>query len=102
MSDDKYFTTANRLYLNLIWLNAEVGSGGGDVAGTADYGPTETAIGLVLGVERQLAKVKADYQRVMDRDVPEFNKSIAGSPVKPLKTTGAPPPPPPAPNRREE
>lgn len=94
MSDDKYFIGANKLYLNFVWLNAEVGTGGGDVAGTADYGPTETAIGLVLDLERQLAKVKTDYKRVMDRDVPEFNKSIAGTALKPLQTTGAPPPPP--------
>jgi photosystem II stability/assembly factor-like uncharacterized protein len=94
MSDDKFFITANKLYLNFIWLNAEIGTGGGDVAGTADYGPTETGIALVLDLERQLAKVKAEYKRVMDRDVPDFNKSIEGSPLKPLKTTGAPAPPP--------
>src|SRR5258705_8882112 len=30
-SDDKYFVESYHAYLNLIWLNAEVGSGGGDV-----------------------------------------------------------------------
>jgi hypothetical protein len=100
MSDDKFFTSANKLYLNFIWMNAEIGTGGGDVAGTADYGPTETGISMVLDLERQLAKVKADYKRVMEKDVPEYNKSIDGTPLKPLKTTGAPPPPPaPAGNR---
>jgi len=101
MSDDKFFTTANRLYLNFIWLNGEIGTGGGDVAGTADYGPTETGIALVLDLERQLAKVKSDYKRVMDQDVPAYNKSITGTPLKPLKTTGAPPPPAPTGNRFE-
>ena len=48
LSDDKYFQTAYKLYLNFIWLNGEIGTGAGDVAGTGDYGPTETAIGLVL------------------------------------------------------
>ena len=55
LSDDKYFQTAYKLYLNFIWLNGEIGTGAGDVAGTGDYGPTETAIGLVLDLERQLA-----------------------------------------------
>src|SRR5262249_48845516 len=34
-SDDKYFVDPDGVYLDLIWLNAEVGSGGGDVARTA-------------------------------------------------------------------
>ena len=100
MSDDKFFTSANKLYLNFVWMNGEIGTGGGDVAGTADYGPTETGVALVLDLERQLAKVKADYKRVMDQDVAAYNKSIEGTPLKALKTTGAPPPPPaPPPDR---
>ena len=34
-SDDKYFRQAYRIYMNLIWLNGEVGPGAGDVAGFA-------------------------------------------------------------------
>ena len=41
-SDDKYFVEPYKVYLNLIWLNAEVGTGGGDVAGGADFAPTDT------------------------------------------------------------
>ncbi len=94
LSDDKYFITAYNLYQNLIWLNGEIGTGAGDVAGTGDWGPTETAVGLVLGLERQLAAVQAEYKTVMEKDVPAYNQSIAGSGIEPLKTTGAPPPPP--------
>ena len=36
-SDDKYFQQAYRVYMNLIWLNGEVGPGAGDVAGGADF-----------------------------------------------------------------
>ena len=43
LSDDKYFQTAYKLYQNLIWLNGEIGTGAGDVAGSGDWGPTETA-----------------------------------------------------------
>ena len=93
LSDDKYFQTAYKIYLNLIWLNGEIGTGAGDVAGSADYGPTETSVGLVLDLEGQLKAVQAEYKGVMDRDVPAYNKGLAGSGVEPLKTTGAPPPP---------
>src|SRR5215472_6239595 len=39
-SDDKYFIEQDQVYVNLLWLNAEVGTGGGDVAGGADFAPT--------------------------------------------------------------
>jgi photosystem II stability/assembly factor-like uncharacterized protein len=94
LSDDKYFVTADKLYLNFIWLNGEIGTGGGDVAGSADYGPTETALGLVLNLEKQLQAVQVEYKSVMEKDVPAYNQSIAGSGIAPLQTTGAPPPPP--------
>ncbi len=93
LSDDKYFQTAYKLYQNFIWLNGEIGTGAGDVAGSGDWGPTETAIGLVLDLERQLAAVQAQYQSVMENDVPAYNREIANSGIAPLKTTGAPPPP---------
>jgi hypothetical protein len=93
LSDDKYFQTAYKLYLNFIWLNGEIGTGGGDVAGSADYGPTETAIGLVLDQERQLQAVQEEYKNLMEKDVPAYNRAISGSGLAPLKTTGAPPPP---------
>jgi hypothetical protein len=93
LSDDKYFQTAYKLYLNFIWMNGEIGTGGGDVAGTADYGPTETAVGLVLDLENQLQAVQAQYKNLMEKDVPAYNNAIAGSGMAPLKTTGAPPPP---------
>ena len=55
LSDDKYFISQFKLYMNFMWLEGEIGSGLGDVAGSGDYGPTETAMSLVLGLERELA-----------------------------------------------
>jgi hypothetical protein len=92
LSDDKYFQTAYKLYMNFIWLNGEIGTGAGDVAGSADYGPTETAIGLVLGLENQLHAVQAEFKNLMEKDVPAYNGSLAGTGLNPLTTT-----PPPAP-----
>jgi hypothetical protein len=93
LSDDKYFQTAAKIYLNLIWLSAEIGTGGGDVAGTGDYGPTETGQAMAIDLERQIKAVAAQYASLMERDVPAYNNAIAGSGLAPLKTTGAPPPP---------
>jgi hypothetical protein len=92
LSDDKYFQTAYKLYMNFIWLNGEIGTGAGDVAGSADYGPTETAIGLVLGLENQLRAVQAEYKSLMEKDVPAYNSSLSGTGINPLTAT-----PPPAP-----
>jgi photosystem II stability/assembly factor-like uncharacterized protein len=93
LSDDKYYPEQYQLYLNLIWLNGEIGTGAGDVAGTGDYGPTETDTALVLDLERQLEAVKTQYKGVMDKDVPTYNSTVSSGGVAPLKTTGAPPAP---------
>jgi hypothetical protein len=85
LSDDKYYPTAYKLYLQLIWLNGEIGGGAGDVAGTGDYGPTETEIGLVFGLEKELDKVKAEYANLMEKDVAAYNQSIAASGLSPLR-----------------
>jgi hypothetical protein len=94
LSDDKYFQTAYKLYMNFIWLNGEIGTGAGDVAGSGDYGPTETAISLVVGLETQLHAVQAEFKTLMEKDVPAFNNSLSGTGISPLTTT--PPPTKPA------
>jgi hypothetical protein len=93
LSDDKYFVTQYQLYLNFMWLEGEIGGGAGDVAGSGDYPPTETAYGLVLSLEKQLQAVQAQYKTLLDKDVDAYNKSLTGSGLKSLPTTGAPPAP---------
>jgi hypothetical protein len=78
-SDDKYFQQAYRVYMNLIWLNGEVGPGAGDVSGGADFPPTDTSVGLIETIEKDLNAAKGDYKRLMEQDVPAFNRAIAGS-----------------------
>jgi len=93
LSDDKYFPEQDKLYLTLVWLNGEIGGGGGDVAGSGDYGVTETDVSLVLDEERQLQAVQVEYKNLIDKEIPAYNQSVGGSGVAPLKTTGAPPAP---------
>jgi photosystem II stability/assembly factor-like uncharacterized protein len=83
-SDDKYFIAAYKIYFNLIWLNGEVGTGAGDVAGGADYGPTDTARNLTDMIEKDLAAAKIEYRSLMDKDVPAFNKSLVANGVTPV------------------
>jgi len=78
-SDDKYYVAAYKVYLNLIWLNAEVGTGGGDVAGGADFAPTDTDMMLLQMYEKDLAAASAKYSELMDKEFPTFNRTLAGS-----------------------
>jgi photosystem II stability/assembly factor-like uncharacterized protein len=82
-SDDKYFQQAYRVYMNLIWLNGEVGPGAGDVSGGADFPPTDTSVNVMESIEKDLNAAKGDYKTLMDRDVPAFNRAI-GSAITPL------------------
>ncbi len=80
-SDDKYYVSAYKVYLNLIWLNAEIGTGGGDVAGGADFAPTDTDMTLLQMYEKDLAAATVNYRELMDKDFPAFNRSLAESGV---------------------
>ncbi len=77
-SDDKYFVEKYRIYMNLIWLAGEIGTGAGDVAGGADYRPTDQALATLSDIERELAAAKAAYAKLLRDDVPAFNRRMAG------------------------
>jgi hypothetical protein len=74
-SDDKYFVEPYQVYLNLIWLNAEVGTGGGDVAGGADFAPTDTQLELLKIFENQMTAVDTEFRNFVRADVAAFNRS---------------------------
>ena len=75
-SDDKYFIEADGAYLDLIWLNAEVGTGGGDVAGGADFAPTEAQLANLLTLEGEVAAADADYQAILSQDLPALDQAL--------------------------
>jgi photosystem II stability/assembly factor-like uncharacterized protein len=80
-SDDKYFQQAYRVYMNLIWLNGEVGPGAGDVSGGADFPPTDTSVSVMESIEKDLNDARTDYKRLMEQDVPAFNRAVGGAVV---------------------
>jgi photosystem II stability/assembly factor-like uncharacterized protein len=84
LSDDKYFVQAYRVYMNLIWLNGEVGPGAGDVAGGADFRPTDTSVVVLETIEKDLAAAKADYRSLIDKEIPAFDRSLAERGITPV------------------
>ncbi|MGH9727745.1 MAG: WD40/YVTN/BNR-like repeat-containing protein [Candidatus Acidiferrales bacterium] len=83
-SDDKYYTDAYKVYLNLIWLNGEVGTGAGDVAGGADFAPTPASLEVLQNIEKSLAEATADYRYLMTQEVPAFDRSLTEQGITPL------------------
>jgi photosystem II stability/assembly factor-like uncharacterized protein len=83
-SDDKYFQQAYKVYMNLIWLNGEVGPGAGDVAGGTDFRPTDTSVGVLTDIEKDLTAAKASYSGLMEKDVAAFNRALAAAGLIPI------------------
>ena len=76
-SDDKTYISAWKIYYNLLWLAAEIGPGAGDVAGGGDYRPTDEEVAEARQLEQELSARKTDFDRVMTKDFPAFEKAMA-------------------------
>ena len=85
MSDDKYYVETYKIYLQLVWLSGDIGTGGGDVAGGADHRPTDAALQLTSDIEKDIKNAKAKVSD-LDKIIAEFNKQWAGK----LKPIGVP------------
>lgn len=88
-SDDKYYVEPYKVYLNLIWLNGEVGPGAGDVAGGTDFPPTKTSLDLLDIIEKNLKAAQADYRALVEKDMPEFNRAMLSGGVMPVTSVAA-------------
>jgi photosystem II stability/assembly factor-like uncharacterized protein len=77
-SDDKWFVEPYKVYLNLVWLSGEVGTGAGDVAGGAEFRPTDAELATLEEMERQLAQAKAAFTELLEKTVPAFNQTMSG------------------------
>ena len=87
-SDDKWYVEAYHTYLNLLWLSGEVGTGAADVAGGADFRPTDASLATLARLEAEATGAQAAFARVLATDLPAFNQAMAGR-IPPL-TTKAP------------
>jgi photosystem II stability/assembly factor-like uncharacterized protein len=89
-SDDKWFVEPYRVYLNLVWLAGEVGTGAGDVAGGAEFRPTDAERATLAEQERELAAAQAMFDELLRTTLPAFNRAMAGK--LPALGEKAPPP----------
>jgi len=89
-SDDKMYISAWKIYYNLLWLNGEIGSGAGDVAGGTDFRPTDTEVTLSHQYEEALSKAEGDYHSLMTKDLPAFNHALAEHNTTPIATAAPP------------
>ena len=89
--DDKYFVEADGVYLDLMWLNAEVGTGGGDVAGGADFAPTEAQLQSLQSLEGEMASADAEISEILQSDLPAFNQALMHANLTPLLAQKAQP-----------
>jgi hypothetical protein len=76
-SDDKWYVEKYRLYMNLVWLLAELGGGGGDVAGGVAYRPTGAAVSVFQDRLAEMEAARIDFDRLME-EVAQFNRGHAG------------------------
>ncbi len=83
LSDDKYFSESYKIYMKLIWLNGDIGTGAGDVAGGADFKPTDASLDHLAGIEKDLKAATSDFKKLMDKTIADFNRLWAGK-LKPI------------------
>ncbi len=74
--DEKSFRGPLGLYLKFIWLGAEVGTGGGDVAGNSDYAPTEPEKQVFSLLDTQLHTVQSALSTIDKETVPAYNSIL--------------------------
>ncbi len=76
-SDDKWYVEKYKLYLNLVWMLAEAGGGGSDVAGGVAYAPTKSALNAYEEQLKLLGTARSAFDKLM-AEVAAFNKANAG------------------------
>jgi hypothetical protein len=72
-ADEKSFRGPLELYLKLLWLQAEVGSGAADVSGAADFAPTRSEVEVYEQLAKTLAEVRKDFEALYQTRIPAFN-----------------------------
>ncbi len=74
-ADEKSFRGPLELYLKLLWLQAEVGAGGADVSGAADFAPTRSEVEVHEQLAKTLESVRQDFDALYRTRIPAFNET---------------------------
>jgi photosystem II stability/assembly factor-like uncharacterized protein len=75
-ADEKSFRGPLQLYLKLLWLQAEVGAGGADVSGNADFAPTRAALEVYELLAKTLEDVRQGLDELYTTKIPAFNAAM--------------------------
>ncbi len=70
--------------MNLIWLNGVIGTGAGDVAGGAEFRPTDAAVAVLETIEKDLTAAKTAYEALLQTDIPAANKALTARGASPI------------------
>jgi hypothetical protein len=90
-SDEKSFLGRYGLYLHLIWLNGEMGTGAGDVYGDPGYPPTDASLQVLHMLDVELDAARKQYDELMQKTLPQFNRMLVGGNLMPLMAKPAAP-----------
>ena len=75
--DLKSFRGDMKLYLKLLWLQAELVSGGGDVAGNSDHPPTAAQLEVHRELAGRLEAVRAEFRELYGKTLPGVERQLA-------------------------
>jgi photosystem II stability/assembly factor-like uncharacterized protein len=75
-ADQKSFRGPLQVYLKLVWLQAEAGTGGGDVSGNADYPPTAAELQVFDLLHSRLQEAAGKYRELYATTLPAFNEKM--------------------------
>ena len=88
-SDEKSYLAPYSLYLDLIWLNGELGTGAGDVYGDPGYPATDATIQVLQLLDQRLSAAKVQYQTLMQQDLRQFDQMLVHDNILPLVAQAA-------------
>jgi photosystem II stability/assembly factor-like uncharacterized protein len=89
-ADMKSFRGPLQLYLKLVWLQAESGTGGGDVSGNADFPPTQSEREVYDLLVGRFADVSKKYEELYGKTIPAFNEETRAKGYVQLMTVKEP------------
>jgi len=101
-ADQKSFRGALGLYLKLVWLAAESGSGGGDVSGNADFAPTKAEREVYELLSETLAAARKKFDAIYSAEIPRFNETMRSKGYAQLMVVHEPEEPKPEEKKDEE
>lgn len=88
--DEKSFRGPLQIYLKLLWLQAEVGAGGADISGNADFPPTRAEREVHALLSQRLQAARAAFDTLYAEVIPAFNATLAAKGQGQLMTVREP------------